>query len=447
MRPNRLLTAVLAATSLAFANVGAVTAIDELDTPASDLRVTLDRLLSEHAFLTVQAMHAGLTDDEQFAAAATALESNTRELEGAITGIYGEAGGQQFGDLWRAHIGFVVDYTRARDAADQDAEQRALDGMATYQDEFARFLAEANPNLTEEAVHHLLEDHLRQLQQIADLQSGDYEGVYEAAREAYGHMFDLGDGLSGAIAAQFPDTFTGSAVAFGPAFDLRVALDRLLGEHAFLAVEVMRQADAGAGAELAASNALASNGESLRAAITDIYGEDAGRGFADIWEQHNGYYIDYVRALVADDTGAQRRSREGLEVFSGRVADFFVSANDLISPDAVRLGLGAHTDHLVRQVEAFASGDYVAAFTIGREAYHHMGAISDLLATGIVNQFPERFLPDTALRPAPVTTSAGWLAVVLVVALLLAARHVAGLRNYVVPIEPQPTSAGRVHLR
>lgn len=430
MRANRLLTAVLAAIAVAIVNLGAVAAIGDLDTPASDLRVELDRLLSEHAFLTVQAMHAGLTDDDdQFAAAAEALEANTTELEGAIAGIYGDAGGQRFGDLWRAHIGYVVDYTRARDAADQDAEQQALDGLAAYQEDFAEFLSQANPNLTEEAVHHLLEDHLGQLQQVADLQSGDYEAVYEAALAAYGHMFELGDALSGAIVAQFPDRFTGGAFAFGPAMDLRIALDGLLGGHAFLAVEVMRQADAGAGAELAASDALASNGESLRAAIADIYGEDAGRGFADIWEQHNGFYIDYVRALVADDTAAKGRSREGLEAFSGRLTDFFVSANDLISSDAVRLGLDAHTDHLVRQVEAFADGDYVSAFTIGREAYQHMGAISDLLATGIANQFPERFLPDTALDTPPGATSVGWLAIAMVLGLVLAAREIARLRN------------------
>ncbi|MFN2419279.1 MAG: copper amine oxidase [Candidatus Limnocylindria bacterium] len=400
MRSLRQLTLCLAITALAIASAGPVTAIEELDTPASNLRVELDRLLSEHVFLTVQAMHAGLTDEDLFAAAAGALEANTVELEGAIAGIYGEEGGLRFGDLWRAHIGYVVDYTRARDAADEDAEQRAVDGMATYQDDFAAFLVAANPHLTQETVTHVLEDHLGQLQQIAQLQSGDYVAVYAATRTAYGHMFELGDSLSRAIVEQFPEEFPGADVAFGPATDLRIALDNLLGEHAFLAAEVMRQADGGPDAELAASDALAANGASLRAAIADIYGDDAGREFVDIWEGHNGYYVDYVRAVLADDAVARDRARDGLEEFGGRVGDFFVSASNLISPDAVRFGLSTHTDHLLRQVDAYGAGDYDAAFSIARDAHHHMGAISDLLATGIANQFPDRFLPDTAAEAA-----------------------------------------------
>jgi hypothetical protein len=367
----------------------------------------------------VQALEAGVTDNEQFAAAAEALEDNTSELEDAIAGIYDEAAGQRFGDLWRAHIGYLVDYTRARQAADPVAEQRAIDGLEAYQNDFVSFLAGANPHLSEETLHHLLEDHLAQLQQVSSLQAGDYDRVYAVAREAYGHMFELGDGLSRAIAAQFPDTFSGSQVAFGPAIDMQITLDRLLGEHAFFAVEVMRLAEADPEHQRAAGEALATNGQSLSSAITDIYGDEAGRGFAAIWEQHNGYYVDYVRARLAGEAAAADAARAGLEDFSDRAADFFVSANDLLDAEAVRSGLAAHTDHLLEQVDAHGARDYAASFAIGREAHQHMGAVSNLLATGIANQFPGRFLPDTALRSAPGTSAIGWLALVVATALVL----------------------------
>ena len=341
MRVNRFLTALVAAGAVATFHGQPLAAIEGLETPASALRVDLDRLLSEHVFLTVQAMHAGLVDDDLFAAAAEALEANTGDLEAAIGSVYGEEGRRRFGDLWRQHIGYVVDYTRARAADDEEAEQRARDGMTAYQADFASFIAGANPNLTEEAVHHLLDDHLEQLRQVADLQSGDFEAVYDAARVSYAHMVDLGDGLSRAIVDQFPDVFSGANIAFGPALDLRIALDHLLGEHAFLAIEVMRQAGTGDGADLAASEALASNGESLESAIADIYGDEAGRAFAELWEQHNGYYIDFVRALLTGDEVAQDRAHDGLTGFSQQAADFFASASELISAEAVRSGLDA----------------------------------------------------------------------------------------------------------
>lgn len=410
MRRSHPLTTLFAGLAMALSTVGSVTGIEGLDTPASDLRISLDRLLSEHAFLTVQALEASVTDDEQFAAAADALEANTAELEDAFEGIYDREAGRRFGDLWRTHIGYVVDFTRARQAGDVAAERRATAGLDAYQNEFVSFLAGANPHLSEETLHHMLEDHIGQLQQVANIEAGDYDTVYAVAREAYAHMFELGDGLSRAIARQFPDRFSGSTIAFGPAFDMQVSLDRLLGEHAFFAVEVMRLADSTPDHQRAASDALASNGQSLSATISDIYGAEAGRGFAAIWEQHNGHYVDYVRARLAGDEPAADVARDGLEEFSGQVSDFFVAANDLLDAEAVRAGVAAHTDHLLEQVDAHGADDHVVSFAIGREAHRHMGAVSNLLATGIANQFPARFLPDTSLPSVGAISAVGWLA-------------------------------------
>jgi hypothetical protein len=58
-----------------------------------------------------------------------------------------------------------------------------------------------------------------------------------------------------------------------------------------------------------------------------------------------------------------------------------------------------------------------------------MGAVSDLLATGIANQFPERFLPDTALGAGYAHGLVGLLVAAMVIGLLLAAREIARLRN------------------
>ena len=426
MRRFQFPSILLGAAVLAQATLGPALAIESVSTPASDLRVTLDRLLSEHAFLTVQALHAAATDDDQFAAAAQALEANSAELEAAIADIYGDSGGQRFGDLWRAHIGYVVDYSRARRAGDMAGQQRAIDGLDTYQSEFVSFLARANPHLSEETLHHLLEDHLGQLLQIEKINAEDFDGVYAAVGVAHDHMFELGDGLSGAIAMQFPETFGGRDVAFGPAIDLQVALDRLLGEHAFLAVEVMRTADVGLAPQRAAVGALATNAESLQAAVVDIYGEGAGRVFATIWEEHNGRYVDYVRAVLADDDAGMETARAGLEEFSGLMADYFAGANNLLDARAVRAGLAGHTEHLLAQVDAHHAGDYAVAFDLGRQGYRHMGAVSDLLAAGIANQFAERFLPDTAGASVPGTVLLGWLALAGAIVMSLRRSRMAG---------------------
>ncbi|MEY2433881.1 MAG: hypothetical protein QOC92_3606, partial [Acidimicrobiaceae bacterium] len=100
------------------------------DTGASQLRAGLTSLLQEHVYL------AGITTGEALAGhdykpAATALEANTQALQDVLASVYGDAGGKQFGDLWRKHIGFFVDYTTGKATNDQAAIDKAkadLDG-------------------------------------------------------------------------------------------------------------------------------------------------------------------------------------------------------------------------------------------------------------------------------------------------------------------------------
>ena len=91
--------------SPAAAAAGAVTTTS----PAADLRVTLDRLLSEHADLAIVAMQKGYDGAPDFAMAAAQLDKNTTDLTKAIASVYGDAGGMKFQQLWKAHIGMFVD--------------------------------------------------------------------------------------------------------------------------------------------------------------------------------------------------------------------------------------------------------------------------------------------------------------------------------------------------
>ena len=79
----------------------------DLSSPAAELRVDLDRLLAEHAFLTIEQMRSGLGNAPDFAAAATAVEANSTEVAEAIGSIYGESAVEPFGDIWRSHIGYA----------------------------------------------------------------------------------------------------------------------------------------------------------------------------------------------------------------------------------------------------------------------------------------------------------------------------------------------------
>ena len=135
-------------------------AVPNFNTPAAQLRITVNRVLAEHAFLLGEAMRAGLGSGEGFEAAGDALEENTTELVGLIEEVYGAPAGDQFGELWRSHVAYLVDYTRALEADDDAAQDLAQHQLHEYVTDFSTFLAGANPNLPEAAVEELVGEHV-----------------------------------------------------------------------------------------------------------------------------------------------------------------------------------------------------------------------------------------------------------------------------------------------
>ena len=153
-------------------------------------------------------MRAGVDGAPDFEAAANALEGNTADLQAAITSVYGEDAGVGFGELWRNHIGFFVDYTVGLATDDEDAKQQALERLDNYRTDFGQFLAGANPNFDGDAIAEGLQVHVDQLvEQIETYAAGDFAEAYAAEREAYMHLTMTGDALAAGIVAQFPDIF------------------------------------------------------------------------------------------------------------------------------------------------------------------------------------------------------------------------------------------------
>ena len=112
--------------------------------PAQELRVTLDRLLAEHAALAMNATNLGVTGAKSFPAAAKALDQNSVELSQAIASIYGKKAGNVFLNgkfQWRAHIAFFVDYTVGVAKKDKAAQAKAVANLKRYTVEHGKFLA------------------------------------------------------------------------------------------------------------------------------------------------------------------------------------------------------------------------------------------------------------------------------------------------------------------
>lgn len=175
----------------------------------SDLRATLNTLLQEHIFLAANATGAALGGrTPEFQAAAGALDGNSQDIARAIGSVYGADAGTAFLNLWRRHIGFVVDYTTGVAKNDKAAQDKAVGALVQYTQDFGAFLAGANPNLPKDAVAGLVKTHVLTLKDVIDAQATkDQVKAYAALRTAGMHMSMIANPLADAIAKQFPDKF------------------------------------------------------------------------------------------------------------------------------------------------------------------------------------------------------------------------------------------------
>jgi hypothetical protein len=187
-------------------------AVEETDpaTRAGELQVTLFRLLGEHVNLASLATGQALAGNTPaFEAAAAALEGNSNDIAAAIGSVYGDETQQAFDPLWKKHIGFFVDYTRAKGANDQAKQDKAVADLTAYAAEFGAVLESVTEErLNKEAVSELVSSHILGLKEVVDgFAANDFAKAYTALRPAYAHMQMIGDALTGAIADQFPEKY------------------------------------------------------------------------------------------------------------------------------------------------------------------------------------------------------------------------------------------------
>jgi hypothetical protein len=173
------------------------------------LRSTLTMAFQEHTYLAARATGAALGGrDPEFKAAAAALDANGIDIAKVIGSVYGQGAQDAFLPLWRRHIGFVVDYAVGVATGVKAKQDKAVEDLVGYSQDFGAFLASANPNLPKDIVAGLVRDHILTLKPVIDAQAaGDQPKVYGLLRSATGHMRMVADPLAEAIVRQFPQKF------------------------------------------------------------------------------------------------------------------------------------------------------------------------------------------------------------------------------------------------
>lgn len=177
---------------------------DTTATAAAGLRAGLDQLFREHVNLTgfavATAVNSGITSPNT-AQALSALDDNTVALGDAIGSVYGATARTAFLKMWRAHIGFFVNYTKGLATNDQKLVASAQAKLANYKKDFADFLGTAT-GLPATAVAQDLQGHITTLEAAIQAIVSKSPTAADKISMAESHMAGTAAVLAKAIAAQ-----------------------------------------------------------------------------------------------------------------------------------------------------------------------------------------------------------------------------------------------------
>lgn len=368
--------------------------VPTVDTAAATLTRDLTGLLVDHEYLAGLAVLQGVTegpDSGAFEAAAGALDKNSVQLSEVVGSVYGDAGAKKFLSLWRAHIGFFVDYTLAKAGGDMAGQKEARKNLDGYRNDFGAFIEGATEGgLPADAVADALTPHVSStIKAIDSVIAGDGK-AFELLRQATSHLPAIATALSGAISEQ--QGFDGNAD--DGAAQLQRDLTHMLTDHEYLAgMAVVMGVSAGPdSAEFkAAAGALDNNSVALSEAIGSIYGDAGAKKFLSLWRAHIGFFVDYTLAKAGGDDAGQKAALKKLDGYRNDFGAFIEGATEGGLPaDAVADALTPHVESTIAAIDSVIAGDG-KAFDKLRVASSHIPGIATALAGAIVAQFPDKF--------------------------------------------------------
>lgn len=349
------------------------------ETAAAELRAAVGSLLQSHAYLlgvvTAELFRTDSESEELVGAQAT-LDDNTSALTEIIAEAYGDDAGGRFSDLWRSQVGYVTDYARGIDEGNPALRDGMEQELLGFRDRLGLLLDEltdgAIPATTGTAS---FEPYYESQLAVVDAQAagGDVAG---ALRETAGRLPEIADLLAGAIVAGFPDRYRDSIDV--PAARLRSSMWSLFQEQAFLVWMGVKDLDP--------TSALAANGE----ALADAWAEHAGRSSREPFLRLLDERVQLLRAAAAGDTTVAPRLGQWRERFAALV----------VSDVKGTLEVGTVIDELevadeeLLQALAARLADTRQQTDLLRGAIAQMPVLADVLATGLVQAYPETFAPE-----------------------------------------------------
>jgi hypothetical protein len=127
-------------------------------------------------------------------------------------------------------------------------------------------------------------------------------------------------------------------------------------------------------------------------AIKPYYGVEAGDQLTALLEGHILGAVDLLMAARSGDQDAIVTASDNWYVNADQIATFLSQANPAAWPRTdLREQMQMHLDLTLEEATARLTGDFAADIAAYDEVHGHILPFADLLSSGIITQFPEKF--------------------------------------------------------
>ena len=172
---------------------------------------------------------------------------------------------------------------------------------------------------------------------------------------------------------------------------LREAMRKLWSDHVFWTREyVIAAVDGTSGAQAAAARLLR-NQEDIGAAIVPYYGKAAGDKLTSLLKDHIMIAVDLIAAAKVNDQAKFQAADAKWKQNARDIAVFLSQANSNWPSQAMTDAMNMHLATTTREVVDRLQKNYDDDVRAFDAVYDHILHMADVLADGIVKQFPARF--------------------------------------------------------
>ena len=185
----------------------------------------------------------------------------------------------------------------------------------------------------------------------------------------------------------------GEAVRLTPkSAELRLALRDLWGDHIFWVRNVvvttkLQEKEAAKAAE----EQVVQNAKNIAAAVVPYYGKDAGDKLFTLLAGHYGAIKEYMNAAFSANKSGMDAAQGKMLKNADEIATFLSGANPNWPKQALLSALSAHGAFHMAQIMQTNAKDFSAEAKTWESMKTQVLQIADVLAEGIVKQFPQRF--------------------------------------------------------